>query len=421
MNRPQVATAGLLSRHGAGTGLTLLAAISLAPLVLEHRPMHLLGPYGDMRTTRLAEGAVLLVMAAALAARARADRVSDGHAGLAMSGFATLAAVMTAWHWQSVDRLVVAATPGAPPTYAISEWQRDIYEAVLNGLRQNLVGFSYVPHAFRPLPYGFTRSLELVTRDWGFSCLAYRWFFSTWFLWATFRFARLFLLPTPAWLVVAAVAALYPFSIWYYWGQLTDPLSHALFVLALIYVVQDRWLALAGALALGVLAKETAVVLVPAYWLAYWRDGVGAWVRAAAVAAACVAAYLAVRIPLGWTLSFDAINGTADWMLRGNFMGDARYPSPAPIRENYLFPAVYVGVFLPLIGARWRGLDRRLRVLVMTLVPLVLLTNACFGWMHEARNYLPLVPLLATAALRPADRPAVIHGKGLRSSLGGLP
>ena len=43
--------------------------------------------------------------------------------------------------------------------------------------------------------------------------------------------------------------AFYPLSVWYYQGQLTDPLSHALFVLSLIYVVQDRWLALAASLA----------------------------------------------------------------------------------------------------------------------------------------------------------------------------
>jgi hypothetical protein len=37
--------------------------------------------------------------------------------------------------------------------------------------------------------------------------------------------------------------------------------------------------------------------------------------------------------------------------------------------------------------------------LFLTLVPLVLASNLCFGWMYESRNYLPLVPLLATMAL----------------------
>ena len=48
------------------------------------------------------------------------------------------------------------------------------------------------PHQFRPLPYGFTRSLELVTGDWHFACLAYRWFFLYWFVWGFYRFVRLY-------------------------------------------------------------------------------------------------------------------------------------------------------------------------------------------------------------------------------------
>ena len=84
---------------------------------------------------------------------------------------------------------------------------------------------------------------------------------------------------------------LYPLSVHYYLGQLTDPLSHALFVLALIYVVQDRWLALAATLALGVLAKETAVV-VPAYWLCTWRRGWPAFLKTTVLGVACVTAFL---------------------------------------------------------------------------------------------------------------------------------
>jgi hypothetical protein len=33
-----------------------------------------------------------------------------------------------------------------------------------------------------------------------------------------------------------------------------------------------------------------------------------------------------------------------------------------------------------------------------TLVQLLIVSNVCFGWMYESRNYMPLVPLLATMA-----------------------
>jgi hypothetical protein len=46
----------------------------------------------------------------------------------------------------------------------------------------------------------------------------------------------------------------------------------------------------------------------------------------------------------------------------------------------------------------WRRIDRRLQAICCTLVPLLLLSNLCFGWLYESRNYMPLIPLLATMA-----------------------
>ena len=106
------------------------------------------------------------------------------------------------------------------------------------------------------------RSLEHVTGDWTFSCVAYRWFFSWWFVWGCYRFARLWFSGPLSLLPLLPVAALYPLSVWYYMGQLTDPLSHSLFVFACLWTVRDRTALLAASLALGVLAKETVVLMV---------------------------------------------------------------------------------------------------------------------------------------------------------------
>jgi hypothetical protein len=75
--------------------------------------------------------------------------------------------------------------------------------------------------------------------------------------------------------------------------------------------------------------------------------------------------------------------------------------STVPFRENYLQPALFVGSFLPLIALRWRRLDHRLKGLCLTVVPLVLLSSLCYSWLYESRNYVPLLPLLATMALPP--------------------
>jgi hypothetical protein len=288
-------------------------------------------------------------------------------------------------------------------------WQREKYLQIFNheGDAANPLG---APHNFRPLPYGFARSLERVTHDWWFACVAYRWFFTYWFLWAWHRFARLFLAPRAALLTLLPLPVLYPLSVLYYWGQLTDPVSHALFVLAMIYLVENRVLALAAALALGVAAKETAVLLVPAYLASkrgrgpFWENGPRPLFRALATTAGlgvvCVAAYLAVRLPLGWRPGYGAINGTEGLMIGTNLgIGEPLYHRAAPLWANYLHPLLFVGIFLPSIAFGWRRLDGRLRALCLTLVPLLLLTNLCFGWMYESRNYLPLVPLLTTAAL----------------------
>jgi hypothetical protein len=184
---------------------------------------------------------------------------------------------------------------------------------------------------------------------------------------------------------------------------LTDPLSHALFIVALIYVVQDRWMLLAATLALGVMGKETVLLVTVSYFACYWRLGWPAFYRTAVLGAACVAAYFAVRASIGWRLGFDKINGTEGLMIESNLgidlgLGYAKYRGAAPVVMNYLHPVLFVGPFLPFIIFGWRRIDGRLKAAFLTLTPLLLVTNLCFGWMYESRNYMPLVPLLATMA-----------------------
>jgi hypothetical protein len=330
-----------------------------------------------------------------------------------------LSAFVTTWHWVAVDTQLVLTDPRNPQAgsadYYVAFWQLDLYDAVLNRQKERLYpldptdlrgqweSFSFVPHVFRPLPYGFVRTLELITRDWQFSCFAYRWFFTYWFLWGCYGFVRHFHSAAAAWLTLGVVVVLYPFSLWYYLGQLTDPMSHALFVMSLIFLVQDRWLLLALTLFLGVLAKETVLILVVSYAACYVaREGWPAVLKTVALSLACLIAYLGARVPLGWKLEFGSINATKGLMITSNLgIGRALYPSPAPIYLNYVFPLIFVGTFIPLIAWNWRRADRRLRVLFVTAVPLLLISNLCFGWMHEARNYLPLAPLLMALSVPP--------------------
>jgi hypothetical protein len=395
-------------------GLGLVAVLSIAPLALiwlvrRQSSVPALDFFPVHSSALIDWGGKLLVvvvMGLAIGLRAWADRRAEPRSARLTVALMTLAGLMVTLHWYCVDRVW-------------ADWQRGLYLDILGGEAP-------APHRFRWLPYGFTRFLEWLTGDWWFASLSYRWFFTYWFLWGCYRFARLFHAPAEALATLVPVVLLYPLSVQYYCGQLTDPLSHALFILALIYVVEDRWIALSAALFLGVLAKESVVVVVPAYLVssaAVFGSGVvedqsrGSTTRRApfstlllrttALGLACVAAFLLARLPLGWHLSYDKINGTTGLMIGSNLGFDEpalgikilEYTPAAAPYHNYLHPLLFVATFVPFIAWNWKKTDRRLRALFLSLPPLLLASNLCFGWMYESRNYVPLLPLLATMAL----------------------
>jgi hypothetical protein len=402
--------------------LASLAVVSALPFLIEPWPRDFVAPYEQPLFGWLARGAILLTMGLIITARARLDRRLEAPTWR----LAVLAALLTLCHYVLVDRQSgLIDDPRYPPgerfqrSYYAEEWQRRLYKAILNGEVETADKFGTIPHVFRALPYGFVRVLERIAHDWTFSFLAYRWFFTFWFLWAFYRFVRLWHDPGQSLVAVATLVPLYPLSIYWYQGQLTDPASHALFVLALLYIVQDRWLPLALALALGVWAKETAIVLVPAYPACYWRRGSAALWRTLALGAIGTAVYFAVRLPLGWSPQAESINGTQGLMIWDN-LGFVRRPrTGASLYQNYVHVVLFVGVFVPLIVRRWRHIDHRLRALVLVVVPLVLATSLLFGWLYESRNYVPLLPILTAAAFPDPRPPRIPVETSLKPSITG--
>ena len=372
-----------------GVSLSLLALLCIVPLILEPHRNAFLEPYSSTVAMIFAEAVVLLLMGLALAVRVRLDRASEPRAARNMLLFAVLAGAMTLMHWIEVD-----SQPAA------REWQQRIYLQQFNGEYE-------VPHNYRPLPQGFACLLERLTHNWDFACISYRWFFTTWFLWASYALARRYLSRNRALLTLAPLVLLYPLSVLRYAGQLTDPLSHALFVLAFLYLLEDRPIALAAALALGLVAKETIVIVGPAYLACYWRRGWRTWLITAALGGVCVAAFVATRLPLGWRPGVVSGMNGAGLMIGTNLGFGEPIANPIPpLWENYLHPLLFVGLFVPVIAWRWRVLDPRLRTLCLVVTPLLLVSNVCYGWLYESRNYMPLVPLLATLSMPPA-RPKV--------------
>jgi hypothetical protein len=360
-------------------GLLLVAVVSLPPLLLAQRPVELVEPFSSPVAAWASKALVILGLGAVVALPALVDRKEPGAWGLVLL-FVVWAGLMVAVHWWLVDSLCL-------------HWQQGLYEKILSHE-------SVPPHQFRALPYGFTRTLEEITGDWDFSCAAYRWFFNFWFLWWSYRFARLFLRPGWSLLSLVPLLALYPVSVVNYYGQLTDPVSHALFALALIYTIEDRWLALAAALFVGVLAKETILLMAPVYWAAHYKEGWRALGKTVVLGLACVAAFLAARVPYGWWPSYEKINGTDELMIWANLdIGTTPYNPLVSLPLRYLHLTLLWVPFVPFLAWGWRRLDGRLKAMCLTLTPLLLLSNLCFGWIYESRNYMPMVPLLATASL----------------------
>jgi hypothetical protein len=326
--------------------------------------------------------AVALALVAIVGLRVVLDSLQNTpREGIVTLGLAGLALFFGIVHYLLVDR--------NPIPHA---WQRDLYLGLLNHT-------SSPPHQFRPLPYGFARLLEHLTHHLEFACFATRVFFSFWFLWASYRLARRYLPIGRSLLVIGLVAALYPLSVARYLGQLTDPLSHFLFVLGILAILEDRPVTLAAALFLGVLAKETAVLLVPAYLVCRCEQGLRAVAVTLALGLVALVAFLGTRMPLGWRPGAESLNG-AGLMIGTNLgLGTPIAWSGVSLAENLLHPVLFLAPFLLVLLWRWRSLDTILCRASLVLTPLVLASNLAFGWLYESRNYLPLVPLLATTVL----------------------
>jgi hypothetical protein len=374
-------------------GLTALAGASLLPLLLEQPPVGFI-PVRDGLDRWIGDLSVAALLLLFIGWRYLVDvQLGEANAGRSLT-FLAAAAAMTACHWLMIDRQPIAEM-----------WQRELYLELLNHA-------SGPPHQYRLLPYGFVRFLEWFTHDWLFACLLYRWFFNYWLLWSWHRFACLVHSPARAALTLLPFLVLYPMSIACYLGQLTDPLSHTLFVLGFIYLLENRPIALAYALALGILTKETAALLI-ACWLVCQSSNLsrGLLVTIALVLVAALT-FAAARLPFGWRPGAKEMNEVGLMIQTNLGIGKPVATTGIPLFINYLHPLLFVVPFVPWIVRQWRTIDIRLRLLAVTLTPLLLMSNLCFGWLYESRNYVPLLPLLTTMAL-PLRKEGSVLAQGL--------
>jgi hypothetical protein len=182
----------------------------------------------------------------------------------------------------------------------------------------------------------------------------------------------------------------YPVSIRYYAGQPVDPLSHFTFALT-FWALQRGWFWTFAATALvGVMAKESILVM-PIYYLLFRRNDAWHWTRGLLLVAATFALAIAIRWIVGARAEFEHISATTENHFLTNLADYSQWGRQL---------ASTLGVFIPFVVIGWKDTPRDLKSLIVFLAPCLLISSLFFSWLREARNYMPLVAVLAVCTAR---------------------
>lgn len=295
--------------------------------------------------------------------------------GLRLLLMAGLALLTTDIHYMQVDKngQLHAESPN-------EVWQKELHREVL--------AFSpgVIPHSYRFLPDMLVGGLEALNGSYNTSRALYRISFQLLLFTALYVFARIFVNDMAALLSLALYAAIYPVSVRFYNGQLTDPMSHLSFVLSYIFIYRRRWGALALVFLGGVLAKESVAAMgIFAIW---WHR------RSAPDRNRALATF-------GGTLLFL-------WLVRKLVLGgvELNYSHASGvgfdhIARNWAYSKLWVrqfiftfGIFVPFLIWGWRRVPAYLRETSLYLLVVLSVTNLLFSWMMESRNLVPLTLVL---------------------------
>jgi len=336
-------------------------------------------------------GRVLLtvVIAGALLMTSRLDPEQGAGKAIRYCGFVLLAALLTDLHFHTVD---IHKIP----------WQIDKYNQIL-------LHTCTPPDQYRFLPQGTLWWMALGNGDFLFSYLSYRFLFTFLVCRFGYTFARLFLAPRDAVIVVLLYAAFYPLSTRYYNGNLLDPMSHAVMLAAFTCCQRRQFRQVFWLFVLGMFIKETMLLIVPCYYLMNsetfrLRDFGTLW-RLALLAVAGLGVFLACRIPFHFNYDFNTLNGTNELMVYSNLgLARGQAQSVVSVFQRYLHPMLFIFMWLPLIVWRRKMLPHSLFWTALYLAAAFYLTNLCFGWNYESRNFVPALIFLLVCTMMIVNR-----------------
>jgi len=301
-------------------------------------------------------------------------------------GFVLLAALLTDLHYFTVDI-----------STSKMHWQFERYNNILLHRDQP-------PDQYRFLPQGVLWWIILCNGDFDYSYFVYRLFFTFLVCQAIYGFARSYLAPRDAIIVVLFYAAFYPLSTRYYNGNLLDPMSHAAILVALTFCQRRQFGQFFWMFVLGMFIKETMLLTIPCYYLMNCdtfrpRDLRVVW-HLALLAVAGIVVFLACRIPFHFHCDFQSLNRTHGLMISSNLgLRGAWVQGLVSVFQLYLHPILFIFMWLPLIVLRRKLLPRPLFWTALYLAAAFYLVNLCFGWNYESRNFVPVLIFLLVCTL----------------------
>jgi len=241
------------------------------------------------------------------------------------------------------------------------------------------------PLRYRPLSFWMT---EVVSRATGVPFLFTDFYLRMVFLFlcslALHGYLRRWLdLPRTV-LGVVFFFALMPAVYWQGFHKLYD-FTNLLVFIAGYWLIRDRrdgWLG--PLLAVGMLNRETAVMLVAVYFFVRWGEMPGRklLVRTGLLGLLCIGVYVGLRLAYGYESWYH-------WHeLREN---------PFDL-ETYLYPLLFFSAFWVLAFLDWKTKPRFLRR-AMLMTPLFFAIHFVVGYVREVRLFLPLLPLFIALGL----------------------
>jgi hypothetical protein len=245
-----------------------------------------------------------------------------------------------------------------------------------------------LPHSYRFLPNSIVRWMQLAHVEFNAARDLYRLIAGLLLFYAIYKYARLYCNYASAIVAMLLTATIYPISFEHYAGQLTDPLSHLSFVLALIFLETEEFALLVTTLVIGSLAKET-VLAMAFYYILFCRRERNYWFKAVTLCVMSAAIYFGVRLfVLHGSMSYQQTSGVKlDHVLENwQFVG---------WHEPFLLTAC---ALLPFMALGWTETPLSLKRQVFFLFPVLFISSLFFSWLCETRNFMPLVFVLSVIA-----------------------